>query len=72
MRGLTKKQAQVLAFIQARRQRTGRAPSYREIAAYLGVTVRAAYQHVRALEHKGVLSTTRRNRGIHLRSSLWR
>lgn len=36
MRGVTKKQAQVRAFIQARMQRTGRAPSYREIAAHLG------------------------------------
>jgi len=53
MRGLTTKQVRVLAFIQARMQRTGQVPSYREIAAHLGVTVRAAYQHVRALERKG-------------------
>ena len=66
MQGLTRKQAQVLAFIQARMQRTGQAPSYREIAAHLGVTVRAAYQHVRALERKEVLSTARRHRGIRL------
>ncbi len=66
MRGLTAKQAQVLAFIQTRMQRTGQVPSYREIAAHLGVTVRAAYQHVRALERKEVLSTARRHRGIRL------
>jgi repressor LexA len=66
MRGLTQKQEQVLAFIQAWMQRTGRAPSYREIAAQLGVTVRAAYQHVRALERKGALSTARRHHGIRL------
>jgi hypothetical protein len=36
--GLTTKQAQALAFIQARRSSTGRAPSYREIAAHRGVT----------------------------------
>jgi len=66
MRGLTTKQVRVLAFIQARMQRTGQVPSYREIAAHLGVTVRAAYQHVRALERKGVLSTARRHRGIRL------
>jgi SOS-response transcriptional repressor LexA len=58
MRGLNKKQAKVLAFIRARMQRTGRSPSYREIAAHLGVLVRA-------LKHQGILSTTRRHRGIH-------
>jgi len=66
MRGLTAKQAKVLAFIQARMQRTEQAPSYREIGTHLGVTVRAAYQHVRALERKGVLSTARRHHGIRL------
>ena len=55
MQGLTSKQTQVLACIQRWVQRTGQAPSYREIAAQLGVTVRAAYQHVQALERKGVL-----------------
>jgi repressor LexA len=66
MQGLTGKQGQVLACIQRWVQRTGRAPSYREIAAELGVTVRAAYQHVQALERKGVLARTRRHRGVHL------
>jgi len=66
MQGLTGKQAQVLACLQMWLQRTGHAPSYREIAAHLGVTVRAAYQHVRALERKGILTKTRRHRGIRL------
>jgi repressor LexA len=66
MEGLTDKQAQVLSCIQRGMQRTGQAPSYREIAAHLGVTVRAAYQHVQALERKGVLGRTRRHHGLHL------
>jgi repressor LexA len=66
MQGLTSKQAQVLACIQRWVQRTGQAPSYREIAAQLGVTVRAAYQHVQALERKGVLARTRRHHGLRL------
>ena len=66
MRQFTAKQTRVLAFIQAQLQRTGRAPSYQEIAAHLGVTVRAAYQHVQALARKGVLSTSRRHRGLRL------
>jgi repressor LexA len=64
--GLTSKQIQVLAFVQAWMQRTGRAPSYREIAAHLGVTVRAAYQHVQALERKGIVARTRHHRGLRL------
>jgi repressor LexA len=66
MQGLTGKQGQVLACIQRWVQRTGQAPSYREIAAQLGVTVRAAYQHVQALERKGVLARTRRHHGLRL------
>ena len=66
MQELTSKQAQVLAYIQQRMQRTGQAPSYREIAAQLGVTVRTAYQHVQALERKGVLTMDRRHHGLRL------
>ena len=64
MRGWTAKQAQVLAFIQARIQRTAQRPSSREITAHLGVRVQAAYPHVRALARTGVLSTAHRHRGI--------
>jgi repressor LexA len=66
MQGLTGKQTQVLALLQAWMQRTGRAPSYREIAAHLGVTVRAAYQHVQALERRGIVARTGRHRGLRL------
>jgi repressor LexA len=66
MQGLTGKQTQVLALIQAWTQRTGRAPSYRDIAEHLGVTVRAAYQHVQALERKGILARSRQHRGLRL------
>lgn len=60
------RQAQALAFIQARLPRPGRAPSYGEMAAYQGVAVRAAYQHARALERQGAFSCARRHRGIRL------
>jgi repressor LexA len=66
MQDLTSKQAQVLACIQRGVQRTGNTPSYREIAAQLRVTVRAAYQHVQALERKGVLTRTGRHHGLRL------
>jgi repressor LexA len=66
MQGLTTKQTQVFTLLQTWAHRTGRAPSYREIAAHLGVTVRAAYQHVQALERKGIVTRTRHHRGLRL------
>jgi repressor LexA len=64
MPGLSDKQ--VPALIQARMKRTGQAPSYCEIAARLGVAVRAADQHVPAVKRKGLLTRTRRHRSLHL------
>jgi repressor LexA len=55
MRSFTERQERVTRFIQRSWCRRGRAPSYRAIAAHLGVDVRSAFQHVSALERKGVL-----------------
>ncbi len=55
MQGLTPRQQRVLDFIQGHVRRNGRAPPYREIARHIGRDVRSAYQHVEALERKGVL-----------------
>jgi repressor LexA len=55
MKPFTHRQERVLRFIQGGWRRRGRAPSYRQIAAHLGVDVRSAFQHVTALERKGVL-----------------
>ena len=55
MHELTRRQEAVVAFIQKHVRRRGRAPSYRRIARHIGRDVRAAYQHVQALERKGVL-----------------
>lgn len=55
MKGLTKRQAGVLAFIRRYVEREHVAPSMREVGDALGVTVRAAHDHVRALERKGHL-----------------
>jgi repressor LexA len=55
MQGLTARQQEVAEFIQRRVRRKGQAPSYRDIARHIGRDVRAAYQHVEALERKGVL-----------------
>jgi SOS-response transcriptional repressor LexA len=66
MMGLTKQQAQVLAFIQARMPCIWRAPSYRQLTAYRGVAVQSNYQHARRLERKGALTTARLHRNIRL------
>jgi repressor LexA len=55
MQGLTARQQEVIKFIQRHVRRHDRAPTYREIARHIGRDVRAAYQHVQALERKGVL-----------------
>ncbi len=55
MEGLTPLQQRVTEFIQREFRRNGEAPSYREIARHIGRDVRSAYQHVEALERKGVL-----------------
>jgi len=59
MTDLTKRQEQVIRFIQRTVRRTRRTPTHREIADHLGVDVRAAFQHVVALERKGVLERAR-------------
>lgn len=58
MTGLTKRQRQVLDFIQQNRQTEGVAPTVREIAGHFGFrSPRAASDHVEALRKKGVLAS---------------
>lgn len=68
MDGLTKKQAEILRFIQGYKRREGNSPTYREIADRFGFkSVRSASDHVRALEQKGYLRRHGgRSRGIEL------
>src|SRR2546425_1051826 len=66
MIGLTDKQRKVLSYIQKTFAKTGESPTYREIADYLGVTVRSAHQHVLALERKRVLKRNPGHRCIEL------
>ena len=66
MIGLTNKQHRVLSYIQKTAVKTEEPPTYREIADHLRVTVRSAYQHVVALEQKGVLKRKSGHRAIEL------
>ena len=70
MRELTGRQREVLAFIRAFTTRHGVPPTVREIGAKFKVTPRAAFDHLRALERKGMLqrrhSTGRTSRALTL------
>jgi repressor LexA len=55
MRELTERQQEVLDFIRSFSARHGLPPTVREIGDRFGVTPRAAFDHLRALERKGAL-----------------
>jgi SOS-response transcriptional repressor LexA len=67
MTRLTKQQAQVLAFIQARMPCVWRALGHREISVYHGVAVQPNHQHAWRLERRAALPTARIHRNIRLR-----
>jgi len=52
---MTARQRQVLEFIRGFSERHGVPPAVREIAERFGFTARAAFDHLRALERKGML-----------------
>lgn len=68
MVGLTDKQQHVLSYIQRTVTKAGYPPTIREIASSLRVTVRAAHQHVVALERKGAIRRRPGHRGIECKS----
>ena len=55
MKDLTARQREVLGFIRTFTERHGAPPTVREIGDRFGFTARAAFDHLRALERKGVL-----------------
>ncbi len=55
MKGLTRRQRQVLDFMRSFTERHGVPPAVREIGEHFGFTARAAFDHLRALEKKGML-----------------
>lgn len=55
MKELTGRQREVLAFIRGFTERHGAPPTVREIGESFGFTARAAFDHLRALERKGML-----------------
>jgi repressor LexA len=71
MRELTARQREVLGFIRSFTGRQGVPPTVRELAERFRVTPRAAFDHLRALERKGMLqrraSSGRTSRAFTLR-----
>jgi repressor LexA len=55
MREMTSRQREVLEFIRAFSERHGVPPAVREIGERFGFTARAAFDHLKALERKGML-----------------
>src|SRR5262247_4088920 len=55
MRELTARQREVLAFIRTFTEKHGAPPTVREIGERFRFTARAAFDHLRALERKGML-----------------
>jgi len=68
MRELTHRQRDILNFIRAFSARHGMPPTVREIGERFKITPRAAFDHLRALERKGMLqrrkTATRTSRGL--------
>lgn len=59
MRGYTKKQKAVLDFVAKYQRENDLSPTLEEIGDALGVTRVTAFQHVKSLEKKGAVRTTR-------------
>ncbi len=57
MKDLTKRQHEVVLFIQDYLAHHGYPPTIREIGGNFGISVKAAFDHVKALQRKGILKT---------------
>ncbi len=54
---LTDKQSNILEFIKKNTKESGFPPSVREIGENFGITVKGAYDHIKAIEKKGFITT---------------
>jgi len=67
MKGLTKKQEAVYKFIVNSMKERGMPPTIREIADTFSITAKGAYDHLKAIEKKGYIRTTKnQSRAIEL------
>lgn len=66
MKGLTKKQQEILDFIDMFTRKEGMAPTVYEIADYFGIKSATAFAHLRALQRKGYVSRSSKARSLTL------
>jgi repressor LexA len=67
MKALTNRQSEVLEFIKDYKSKNSYLPTMREIADYFKISVKAAYDHIKALEKKEVIKCNlRRSRSIEI------
>jgi repressor LexA len=59
MKGITDRQKEVAEYISLFITENGYAPSVRDIADHFGFSVKAAHDHLRALEKKEIIRTAR-------------
>jgi len=71
MQGLTDKQNQIYEFIKEAIRNSGFPPTVREIGDKFGITVKGAYDHLKAIEKKGFIKTEQnKSRAIVITESL--
>lgn len=69
MKALTDKQLHIFNFIKETIQSSGYPPTVREIGDRFGITVKGAYDHLKAIEKKGYIRcTTNKSRAIEILS----
>ena len=67
MKDLTDRQRQILSFIQEHIQKNNYPPTVRETARAFSISIKGAYDHIKALEKKGYIKTAeKRSRAIEL------
>ncbi len=67
MKGLTKRQAEVMTFVQGFIMEMTYPPTIREIASEFGISVKAAFDHIKALEKKNMIkSSSNKSRSLEI------
>ncbi|MGM0431087.1 MAG: transcriptional repressor LexA [Spirochaetota bacterium] len=67
MKGLTKRQIEVVQFIQEYISDSTYPPTIREIAGRFDISVKAAFDHIKALEKKGIIkSSSNKSRSLEI------
>ena len=59
MKNLTIKQKLILSFIKKFKDENKYSPTFRDISCFFNMSSKGAYDHVKAIEKKGFISTTK-------------